>query len=41
VAVDVLVDALGGVGRGVEVTKDPDEAFDPVLGPLGGVGCFA
>jgi len=36
VAVDVLVDALGSVCRGVEVTKDPDEAFDAVLGPLGG-----
>ncbi|HEY5990861.1 MAG TPA: hypothetical protein VIV12_31370 [Streptosporangiaceae bacterium] len=35
-AVDVLVDALRSVFRGVEVTKDPDEAFDAVLGPLGG-----
>jgi hypothetical protein len=36
VAVDVLVDALGSVCRGVEVTQDPDEAFDAVLGSLGG-----
>jgi hypothetical protein len=33
-AVDVLVDAFGGVCRGVEVTKDPDQAFDAFLGSL-------
>jgi hypothetical protein len=28
------VDAFGGVCRGVEVTKDPNQAFDAFLGSL-------
>ncbi len=35
-AVDVFVDAFGGVCRGVEVAKDPDQACDVFLGSLGG-----
>jgi hypothetical protein len=34
VVVDVLVDALGSIDRRVEVTQDPNEAFDAVLGPF-------
>ncbi len=34
-AVDVLVDVLGSIDRGVKVTEDINEAFDAILGPFG------